>query len=250
MTDEQAQITNLEKELAAARAELEELRKEYNEYCYVVSHDFSAPFRQIESFVELLDQRISDKLEDKERDYIQFVKKGARQCQDMINALLEYSRLNTLAQLFEPKVSLNDVMGDVTHRLAALLHDSKAKLELPELPEITGDKRQLEQFFYHLLRNAILYQPANHIPEVKLTIDEQPDFWIFTLQDNGIGIPAIFLNKAFVPLRRGTRDTNYPGQGMGLTIARKIIRRHGGDISLQSEEGVGTTVRFTLSKHL
>ena len=116
------------------------------------------------------------------------------------------------------------------------------------MPEVNADAGQLTKLFFHLVQNALRYQPENSTPIIKVRSQQVGDFWEFTVKDNGIGIRETLQPEIFTILRRAVPPDDYPGIGMGLALASKIVKRHGGRIWAKSELGQGTTVHFTLPR--
>jgi len=239
-------VAELKAELARTQAELEAIQKEYQEFAYICSHDFKAPFRQIEGFSKLIFDRHVDAFDAKTRKHLGLVIKGTEKCQHMISALLEYSRLNTLAAPFEA-VDCEVVLNEQTRLLGRLIGSTGAKVIFNKPPVIQGDPTQIGQLFYHLLKNALMYHREQTPPKVSIVATHETDRWAFRITDNGIGIPEKQLHKIFTVFRRAVNDEQYPGEGMGLAIAKKIVERHGGKLWIESSESKGTSVYFTIA---
>lgn len=234
-------------EVEKLQRELEGLKKEYQEFAYVVSHDFNAPFRQIEGFATLIAERNADQFDEKTRKHFDLIMKGTAKCQKMLGSLLAFSRLNTMAAPFD-EVDCNTVFEEAKQPLAKLIEESNAQINCDTLPSLEGDKSQLRQLFYQLLKNALQYQKPGAQPVINISVQSSPEVHTFKMIDNGIDIPEKQLNKVFVVLRRAIDDDEaYPGEGMGLAIARKIVHRHGREIAISSTENEGTIVTFSLS---
>lgn len=232
-------------ELAKTRNALSDLEREYAEYCYVVSHDFNAPFRHIDGFSKLIMDRHGASFDEKTRQHFNYIQKAAEQCQAMITSLLAFSRLNTLAALFEP-VDCQQLLKGVCERVAMKHPYQEPEIIYKDLPSIEGDKRQLEQLFTQLLENAVAFQPPGQQPKISIEATQQKDAWQFIVRDNGIGIEPKMQDKIFMPLRRAVDADSYKGQGMGLALAQKIVKRHGGTIWVESTPGEGSSFFFTL----
>ncbi|MGH1352380.1 MAG: sensor histidine kinase [Methyloligellaceae bacterium] len=235
-----------EEELALVKKELEELREEYHEYAYKVSHDLSAPFRQINGFAEILFERYSDNFDEKAEKHFRLILRGARTGENILSGLLEHSRLNTRGEEFS-EISCNEIAEQVLKELSELISSSNAKIVYEKLPVIQADKKQIFQLFYHVIQNALIYQKPGNIPEVSIVAHSQPDCEEFCIEDNGIGIKEAHRKDIFKILTRDVVATEYPGMGMGLAIAKKIVRRHGGRIEADEKDGK-TQIRFTIQK--
>ena len=240
-------MESLKQKLADTQKALDELQAEYQEFAYVVSHDFSAPFRQIEGFAKMISQRNEDGFDEKTKKQFEFITQGTEKCQRLIESLLEYSRLNTLSELFED-IDCNEIMSDVTSRLARKIKESNAKINYSNLPQIMGDYRQISTLFYHLIDNSIKFQTGDSTPIIHIDAKDKDTNWQFEIKDNGIGIDAKHFNKVFVILRRAVREIDYAGEGMGLALARKIIQSHNGKIWISEDTEDGTSICFTIAK--
>lgn len=227
--------------------DLEELRNEYEEFVYTVSHDLIAPFRQIEGFLELLSKNSKDSLDEKGEKYLNLSLKGAAKGKGILKSLVAYSRLNNSSEPFT-SIDLNTVFEEARESLSSTIDEKKAKISSSLLPSINADKEQLYLLFFHLLQNALIYQDINKTPEITLTFEEGNNEWIFELKDNGIGIAKNLWEKIFKPLRRAVSDEIYPGLGMGLTITAKILKKHQGSIWIESIKGEGSSFFFTLPR--
>lgn len=241
--------TLLAKQLAETQQELSALKAEYEEFAYIVSHDLSAPLRQIEGFIELVVANNSDNFDDKTKRHIELVLGGSAQAKRLLEALVGYSRINTTT---EPYVLLdaNKIVTDAKDFLSAMIAETNAVIHCENLPNIIGRELQMTQVFSHLLHNALLYQLPNNHPDITIDVMEMDDTWQFCIKDNGIGVSIKRTEKIFKVLRRAVSEKKYAGMGMGLAIAKKILQNHQGNIWLESEEGIGSSFYFTIAKDL
>jgi light-regulated signal transduction histidine kinase (bacteriophytochrome) len=241
--------SELKKQLEQTQKELAALRAEYQDFTYIVSHDLSGPLRQVEGFCDIIVGKHGDSFDDKTKRHFELILNGSNKAKQVIDALVEYSRLNTRAQAFE-LVDCNDVLNDLKNQLSSDFEHCSPTIECPPLPIISADKVQIAQLFYHLIHNALLYHLPDSKPEVVISFIETEHSWRFEVKDNGIGIAQNLQEKVFKVLRRGVSDKAYVGMGMGLAIATKILQRHKGTIWLESDKTIGTTVHFTIQKGL
>lgn len=237
----------LKSQLAATHKELEKIKAEYAEFVYIISHDLQAPLRQIEGFVDLLSLRHDDDLDDKSKRHLALIVDGSNKAKKLLNALVEYSRLNTLRSPFI-SINCNELMEEVSLELSSLIELNNVTITYPKLPNIVGDKDQIFQLFYHLIHNAITYQNTENPPQINIDFKDKISCWEFSIQDNGIGIKDKLTEKIFKVLRRAVSDKHYPGMGMGLALSKKILELHGGDIRVESKIESGSTFYFTLPK--
>ena len=238
------QLKVMEEALKAKNDDLERSNKELEQFAYVASHDLQEPLRMVASYTELLDEMYKGKLDRKADKYIAYAVEGAKRMQQLINDLLALSRVNTRGKPFEP-VDCGELVKKVLHGLGGILADKQADIRVDTLPVIMGDRVQLFQLFQNLISNAIKFHGVEK-PLVKLSAKQQDSKWIFSIQDNGIGIDPQFFERIFVIFQRLHERNSYQGTGIGLSISKKIVERHGGKIWVESEPGHGSTFYFSL----
>lgn len=240
---------SLGKQLEETQQKLEAVEAEYQEFAYIVSHDLSGPLRAIEGFASIIAKNHADNFDDKTNRHLDRIVSGTESGKTIVAALLGLSRLNTKVEPFA-EVDSNEVVREVEAELSDLIEATTAQVNVSNLPAFPMDKKQITQVFYHVLQNALTYQTEGNQPDIHITVEEKDNNWLFSVADNGIGIKPKQVEKTFKPLRRAVRDRDYPGIGMGLAIAKKILQRHNGDIWVESEEGTGSTFYFTIAKDL
>ncbi|MFC6825858.1 sensor histidine kinase [Halopelagius fulvigenes] len=229
--------------LAETIEELEESNERLKRFAYVASHDLQEPLRMISSYLRLLERRRADELDREAREYIDFAVDGADRMREMVEGLLSYSRIDMHDPAFEP-VDCNAVLEDALNDLRIRVEESDAVVSAGELPTVVGDANQLEQVFSNLISNAIKY--SDEPPRVDVTAERRGDRCVFSVADEGIGIDSEYLDQIFEIFNRLHSNEEYRGTGIGLTLCRKIVNHHGGDIWVDSEPGEGTTFYFTL----
>ena len=198
----------------------------------------------VSSFTQLLERRYKDKLDDDANDYIGFVVEGAQRMKDLIDDLLAFSRLNTTVREFE--VVLMDVaLDDVLINLKAYIRDHNAQISHDTLPTIKGDPIQINQLLQNLIANAIKFH-GDKPPQIQISAQEFGDKWLFSIRDNGIGIDPKHQDQIFSIFKRLHTREDYEGTGIGLSICKRIVERHGGNIWVESELGKGSTFFFTI----
>ena len=227
------------------REELERSNAELEQFAYVASHDLQEPLRMVASYTQLLKKRYGGKLDADADEFIQFAVDGANRMQQLIQDLLAYSRVGSSHR--EPStVSLEQVFDRATANLRAAIDSSGATVTHDPLPEVLGDETQLTQVFQNLIGNALKYRgtapPRIHVGVKR---DDAGDY-VLSVQDNGIGIAKEYFDRIFLLFQRLHGREDYPGTGIGLTITRKIVERHGGRIWLTSTPGEGTCFFFSL----
>lgn len=233
-----------EAELRAHARALARSNAELQQFAYIASHDLQEPLRTVAGFCELLQRRYGDRLDDTGREFVAFAVDGARRMQSLVRDLLDLSRVATRGRPFEPvdcRVVLERVLADLRGALAG----SGGTVEVGELPVVRADGSQLGQLFANLLGNALKYR-GEEPPRVRVRAERSGDGYLFHVEDNGIGVPPEFHEQIFEPFRRLHSRDEYPGNGIGLAICRKIVDRHGGWIGVVSTPGRGSDFRFWL----
>ena len=237
--------TNREVELEAYKDELERSNRALQEFAYIASHDLQEPLRMVSSYVDLLEMEYGDQLDDEATEYIDFAVDGARRMQNMIDALLQYSRVETQGNAFE-RVEMAAVVETTLDALRLRVDETDATVEVGALPAVEADPNQLGQLFQNLLENAIEYADEAGIdPHVEISATRTESTITVTVADNGPGIPDRMEEDVFEIFNRGSQhDTS--GTGIGLAVCRRIVGRHDGEIWVADTDGRGATFRFTL----
>jgi len=232
-----AKLRQLADELARSNAEL-------SQFAYVASHDLQEPLRTIASYVQLLARRYDGKLGPEADEYIGFVVDGAKRMQRLIDDLLSYSRVQSRAKEMKPtssQLALARALANLQQAIGA----TGAVVTYDAMPTVWGDGSQLARVFQNLIGNAIKFR-GHRPPRIHVSARQDGDRWVFSVRDNGIGIPREFHEQIFEVFRRLHTQTEYPGSGIGLAICKKIVERHGGRIWVESTPGDGATFFFTL----
>jgi PAS domain S-box-containing protein len=227
-------------ELAASNAELER-------FAYIASHDLQEPLRMVSSFMQMLKKRYGGQLDERADQYIHYAVDGADRMKALISDLLEYSRVGSAKENFAV-VDMAAVLQEVKDIFRDRIQATHAVLEAGVLPEIRGDRGQLAQLLQNLVGNALKYHREER-PVVRVQATEEPFYWKFSVEDNGIGIDPSFFDKIFIVFQRLHNKNDYSGTGIGLAICKKIVERHGGRIWVDSQPGKGSTFYFTIHKH-
>jgi len=238
------EIARRAEELSRYSTELEHANDELKEFAYVASHDLTEPLRTIAGFVQLLKQRYEGQLDDSADEYIGFVVDGTERMQALIEGLLSYSRTGR-SELVATPVDLNDTLNRAIGALAAAIAESKAELEMGELPIVAGDATQLGRLFENLISNAVKFR-GDRPPVVKIGAELKGGVWLFFVSDNGIGIDERHRERIFNVFERLHGAGEYQGTGIGLSICKKVVERHGGRIWVEETPGGGSTFKFIL----
>ena len=242
-------ITTRKKAEADLLQKVEELNRsneELGQFAYIASHDLQEPLRMVASYTQLLSRRYKGKLDSDADEFISFAVDGASRMHRMIQDLLAYSRVGTKGKdLLD--ASSEEALHQALMNLRGAIEDSAALVTHDPLPAVMADEMQLIQLFQNLVGNAIKYQnpgvPRVHVSAVK----NGGKKWIFSVQDNGLGIDSQYFEKIFGMFQRLHKREEFAGTGIGLAICKKIVERHGGSISVESQLGQGSTFRFALA---
>ncbi|MGA8232092.1 MAG: PAS domain S-box protein [Candidatus Acidiferrales bacterium] len=235
-----------EADLLQKVVELNRSNEELGQFAYIASHDLQEPLRMVASYTQLLSRRYKGKLDSDADEFISFAVDGASRMHRMIQDLLAYSRVGTKGKdLLD--ASSEEALQQALMNLRGAIEDSAALVTHDPLPAVMADEMQLIQLFQNLVGNAIKYQnpgvPRVHVSAVK----NGGKKWIFSVQDNGLGIDSQYFEKIFGMFQRLHKREEFAGTGIGLAICKKIVERHGGSISVESELGQGSTFRFVLA---
>ncbi len=232
-----------EEELKKRTEELARSNAELEQFVYIASHYLQEPLRTVSNFSQLLAKRYKGELDAKADQFIGFIVDGAKRMQEMIDDLLEYSRVSTRAKPFEP-TNCETVFDQALANVKMAIEESGALVTHDPLPTVMADASQMVQLFQNLLSNAIKFRKEK--PRITVSAVQRGNEWFFSVQDNGIGIAPEFMEHIFKMFEREHASAEYPGTGVGLAICKKIVERHGGRIWVESEQGKGSTFYFTI----
>jgi PAS domain S-box-containing protein len=228
-----------QQKLEATVEKLEESNERLEQFAYIASHDLKEPLRMVTSYVQLLETRYGDQLDDDAQEFMDFAVDGAKRMQAMIDGLLEYSRVDTDGDPMEP-TELDEVLSDVRDDLAVRIRDADAELTRDPLPTLVADPNQLRMLLQNLVANGIKYS-GDADPEIHVSAAERDEEWVIAVEDNGMGIPEEKREEVFDVFNRVHERSDESGTGIGLAVCRKIVERHGGEIWVESTEGEGST---------
>ncbi len=231
-------------ELALLAQDLERSNAELKRFAYVASHDLQEPLNHVSNYVQLLEMRYGESLDEDAKDFIGFAVEGVSLMQNLIDDVLAYSKVDLQDSQFE-LTEVETALKQALTNLGRRINQTKAVVTYGALPTVMADKTQLMQLFQNLIGNAIKFH-SEQPPEIQIKAERLEDEWLFSVKDNGIGIEPQFSDRIFVIFQRlHTRD-EYPGTGMGLAICKKIVECHRGKIWVESELGKGATFYFTI----
>jgi len=225
--------------------------EELERFAFVCSHDLQEPLRMIQSFSEKLTIHIGEHLKEDEKGtkYFRFITEGAARAQTLIADILTYSSIDSDAQSLE-EVSPEGLINVIKENMHLLLEERQGEIIFDTLPVLRGNKTQLFQLFQNLINNGMKYQNPDTIPKVRVNVEDKTTHWQFCVQDNGIGMEERHLGRIFDVFQRLHRKSQFAGTGVGLSICKKVVERHGGKIWVTSQKGTGSTFYFTLLKTL
>jgi signal transduction histidine kinase len=236
--------TETEKDLQLTLLELERSNSELQQFAYVASHDLQEPLRMISSYVQLLERRYKDKLDDDADEFISYAVDGAKRMQGLITDLLQLSRLGT-RETSLAAVDCEAVLDQALANLQASIAECCAQVTHGPLPTVRADSTQLIQLFQNLVGNALKFR-GTETQNIHVSAEPKNGKWLFSVRDNGIGINPEHSDRIFGIFQRLHGRGEYPGTGIGLAICKKIVEGHGGQIWVDSEPGKGATFFFTL----
>ncbi len=234
----------LAENLNKKNSELEASNKELEQFAYVASHDLQEPLRMVSSYMQLLETRYRDKLDQDAKEFIDYAVDGANRMQRLIQDLLAFSRVGTRGRAPEP-VQSSASLAEALQNLKLRIDEAKAKITHDQLPELMADPNQLVQLFQNLIGNALKFR-SEKPPEISITVKPSGFFAEFAVKDNGIGFDPKHADRIFVIFQRLNTREQYEGTGIGLAICKKIVERHGGRIWVETQPAKGTTFHFTM----
>ena len=236
----------LRQEHRRAQEELLRSNRDLEQFAYVASHDLQEPLRMVAIFTQMLAERLQEKLDEETGRYMGFVVEGATRMQAMIEDLLSFSRLGR-GGIQPVATDCEEVLRRALGNLAGAIEQSGAVVDCETLPVVMADPGLLLQLFQNLVGNAIKFR-STEPPRIKVSAGEQGNEWVFAVRDNGIGISPEYAENIFVIFRRLHTRQEYPGNGLGLAICKKVVEQHGGRIWVESELGQGSIFKFSLPK--
>ncbi|AXQ31154.1 hypothetical protein D0B54_21835 [Solimonas sp. K1W22B-7] len=245
VTERTAELQKAELRLMHYAAELERSNAELQQFAYAASHDLQAPLRSIIGFSQILQRQYKGRLDEDADEFLQFIGSSATRMQALILDLLSLSRVGS-GEFISGVVDLEEVLQQAQQNLLAEIQARDALLTHEPLPTIRGNRGQVLQLLQNLLANAMKFQRSGERPRVQVSAERAGSQWRLSVRDNGIGIAPEFHERIFQIFQRLHTIEEYEGTGIGLTLCRKIVERHGGRLWLESSPGQGATFFFTL----
>jgi two-component system, chemotaxis family, sensor kinase Cph1 len=235
---------SLEEQVKQRTEELAKSNADLKQFAYVASHDLREPLRMINSFLQLLERRYANQLDNNAKEFIGFAVDGARRLDKMIIDLLEYSRIAN-QELNLNDIYFEEVLNEVILNLNVLINENNAIITYENLPIIRADENLMILLFQNLISNAIKYR-SNETPEIIVSAFKETDQYVICVKDNGIGIDSKHMERIFTIFQRLHSHQDYEGSGIGLSIVQRIVHQHGGEIWVESKLGKGSTFKFTI----
>ncbi|MGV0849469.1 sensor histidine kinase [Mycolicibacterium phlei] len=251
IVDELEASRSAREQLADQALELQRSNAELEQFAYVASHDLQEPLRKVASFCQLLEKRYGDQLDERGTEYIGFAVDGAKRMQVLINDLLTFSRVGRL-NATETDVDLGAALDTALSNLSTTIEETGAEVVRTgePLPVLNGDPTLLTMLWQNLIGNAVKFRregvPPRVVVECRAPADSADAPWVFSVTDNGIGIPEEFKDKVFVIFQRLHGRDAYTGTGIGLALCKKIVEHHGGSIWIDTDFTGGTRFQFTI----
>ncbi len=256
ISEQKKQQELIQKQLENLNQQNEKLQKyidsntQLENFAYMASHDLQSPLRSVIGFAQLLERSLKEDVTTDQKEYLDFIISASLNMQQLIKSLLEYSRVNS-TQIEIKSVNTKQLVEVITNELHANIQEKEAVIHIENLPEtLQADRTKLRQIFQNLLTNALKFIQSDVTPLIRISGEELPEHWRFSVEDNGIGIKPEFQEKIFKLFQRLHTKEKYEGTGIGLAMCHRIAEQHGGTISVESELGKGSTFYFTIRKDL
>jgi PAS domain S-box-containing protein len=234
-----------ERALREANAALLRSNADLQQFAYSASHDLKEPLRMVSTYVEMLQRKFGGKLGESGDEYIRYTVEGASRMERLLADLLAYTHASTIDQEPTGEIDAEEILERALGNIETAIKDSGASVSHTALPRVQMHEFQLQQVFQNLIANSIRYR-SNDAPRIHITATRHGMEWLFSIEDNGIGIDPQYKEQIFGIFKRLHSAAEYPGTGMGLAICERLIQRAGGRIWVESELGRGATFFFTV----
>lgn len=243
----QALLLEQSGQIALQNDQLKHVNEELRQFAFITSHDLKEPLRMIGSFTQIIENQYQEKLGKESETYFKFIKEGVGRMSALLDALLQYATIGK--NLIDPEpVDIGDVVRMARANLRINIEETSANILCLEMPTLLSVQSLLIQLFQNLIGNAIKFRRPLGRPIILISAEEHTDHWVFSVEDNGIGIDNNDIERIFTIFQRLHKRTEYEGTGIGLAICAKIVTQLGGRIWVESVKGQGSTFRFTLPK--
>lgn len=234
----------IQNEMLAKNRVLEFQNTELEQFAFIASHDLQEPLVTVKHCIELLEEELSEKLEAEQKQYLEFISSSTIRMQTLVKGLLDYSRIGK--ERNTSLVDCNEVLSDLLSDMESSLKASKARIVYEDLPKVLGNKTEMRQLFQNLISNANKFRKSDQDPIIKISAVQDGKNWLFSIEDNGIGIKKEDMEKIFIIFKRLHNRHEYKGTGIGLSHCKKIVEQHRGKIWVESKFGRGSIFKWTL----
>lgn len=243
----QALLLEQSGQISVQNEQLKQVNEELRQFAYITSHDLKEPLRMIGSFTQIIDNQYADKLGTDSEIYFKYINEGVNRMNSLLDALLQYATIGKNEIGPEP-IDVGNIVRMARANLKVNIEETDANILCTEMPIVTSVQSLLIQLFQNLIGNAIKFRRKTGRPIILISSEEQDDYWVFSVEDNGIGIANTDIERIFTIFQRLHKRNEYEGTGIGLAICYKIVTQLGGRIWVESVLGQGSTFRFTLPK--
>jgi light-regulated signal transduction histidine kinase (bacteriophytochrome) len=226
---------------------LRQANEELKQFAYISSHDLKEPLRMIGSFAQLVQQQLGQNMPQESKGYFQYINEGVTRMHGLLDALLHYATIGNLDFELE-RVDVKDIVGIARTNLKVVIEETNTNILCGEMPHVNAVPSFLVQLFQNLFSNAIKFRHPDSRPVILVNSEERESEWVFSVQDNGIGIADEHKERIFVIFQRLHTRAKYEGTGIGLAICQKIVAQLGGKIWVESQPGLGCTFFFSIPK--
>jgi len=239
------EIERLEKALQERTAQLENMTKELEKFSYSVSHDLRAPLRAIEGFTKIVLEDYADKLDEDGKRFLNIIDGSSRKMTRLLDDLLIFSRLGR--QEMKPScLNMKEIVTDVWEEFRPDLSSREINMKILSLPDAWGDSNLIQQIWRQLLGNAIKFTAPKKVATIEISGKEEPGRMVYSIQDNGVGFDINAAGKLFGVFQRLHTAEEFEGNGIGLAVVQRLVRRHGGEVWTEAKSGSGALFCFTL----
>ncbi|MFK7905903.1 MAG: tetratricopeptide repeat protein [Chitinophagales bacterium] len=241
-------LTDKNLKIQLQNAQLARSNRDLEQFAYIASHDLKEPLRNIGGFITLLNRRCGHYQDAEALDYMEFITKSVDHMHNLLTDLLAYSRIGIVSREHE-EVEMSKVVKTVKNSFKSFIEEQEAVITIDSLPVLHANRTQMIQLIQNLIGNALKFR-SEKSPHIHIECMELPDRFVFSVQDNGIGMQQEYTDKIFVIFQRLHNRTQYEGTGIGLSICKKIVEQHQGEIWVESQSGKGSKFYFSISKDL
>lgn len=231
--------------LLRSNEQLKRLNDDLNQFAYSASHDLREPLRMVALYTQFLGRKLAGALDEEGETFLQYIRSGALRMEALVRDLLAYTQAAASAELPAASADTNEALRAALENLATNIEGAGARVSFSQLPAVGVPAVQLTQLLQNLVGNAIKYRSAAP-PEIRIDAVRREETWVFSVEDNGIGIDDAYKEQIFGVFKRLHTNDEYPGTGIGLAICQRIVQRAGGRIWVESQPGGGSTFFFTL----